>query len=71
MGDTEKKITPDMKILEIMQKYPETEEVIKKYFQGGCFACPAARMESIADGAMVHGLDVDFIIDELNKSAFA
>jgi hybrid cluster-associated redox disulfide protein len=71
MADTEKKITSDMTIFEILQKYPETEEVIKEHFQGGCFACPASRMESIGDGAAVHGLDVDFILDELNKRASA
>lgn len=68
MADT-KKITADMSIDEVLKLYPETADVFRKYFHGGCFACPAARMETLGDGAMVHGLDVDFILGELNKSA--
>ena len=64
-----KKITADMSIDEVLKLYPQTGEVFRKYFHGGCFACPAARMETLGDGAMVHGLDVDFIVGELNKSA--
>jgi hybrid cluster-associated redox disulfide protein len=63
-----KKITADMSIDEVLKLYPETADVFRKYFHGGCFACPAARMETLGDGAMVHGLDVDFIVGELNKS---
>ena len=29
---------------------------------------PAARMENLSEGAMVHGLDIDVLLDELNKS---
>jgi hybrid cluster-associated redox disulfide protein len=68
MADT-KKITADMSIDEVLKLYPETADVFRKYFHGGCFACPAARMETLGDGAMVHGLDVDFIVGELNRSA--
>ena len=67
MADT-KKITADMSIDEVLKLYPETADVFRKYSHGGCFACPAARMETLGDGAMVHGLDVDFIVGELNKS---
>ena len=68
MAET-KKITADMSIDEVLKSHPETAEVFRKYFHGGCFACPASRMETLGDGAMVHGLDVDFIVEELNKKA--
>jgi hybrid cluster-associated redox disulfide protein len=68
MADT-KKITADMSIDEVLRLYPETGEVFRKYFHGGCFACPASRMETLGDGALVHGLDIDFIVGELNKKA--
>ncbi len=68
MGDSKKKITADMSILEVMENFPETADVFRKYFKGGCFACPAARMENLSEGAMVHGLDIDVLLDELNKS---
>ncbi len=68
MSET-KKITADMSIDEVLKLYPETADVFKKYFHGGCFACPASRMETLGDGASVHGLDIDFIVGELNKKA--
>lgn len=68
MVDFKKKITADMSILEVMENFPETADVFRKYFKGGCFACPAARMENLSEGAMVHGLDIDVLLDELNKS---
>jgi hybrid cluster-associated redox disulfide protein len=68
MSDSGKKITADMSIFEVMQNFPETADVFRKFFQGGCFACPAAKMEKLSEGAMVHGLDIEFLLDELNKS---
>ena len=65
----QKKITADMSIFEVMEKYPETADVFRKHFHGGCFACPAARMETLSDGASVHGLNIDDILDELNALA--
>jgi hybrid cluster-associated redox disulfide protein len=64
-----RKITADMSIDEVLRLYPETADIFRKYFHGGCFACPASRMETLGDGATVHGLDVDFIVEELNKKA--
>jgi hybrid cluster-associated redox disulfide protein len=65
----DKKITADMSIFEVMEKYPETADVFRKHFHGGCFACPAARMETLSDGASVHGLNIDDILEELNAAA--
>ncbi len=32
-----------------------------------CLGCPSARNESIAQACMVHGVDVDDLIEELNN----
>ena len=32
-----------------------------------CLGCPSSQMESIAEAAMVHGLDGDMIVDALNE----
>ena len=32
-----------------------------------CLGCPSARNESIAQACMVHGVDVDELIEELNN----
>ena len=60
------KITKDMSITEVVQKYPQTAEVFMS-FGMGCLGCAAARFENIEQGATVHGIDVDALIDALNK----
>ena len=32
-----------------------------------CLGCPSSQMETIAEAAMVHGIDIDEMIDALNK----
>lgn len=63
---SESKITKDMSIIEIAQKYPETLEVFVKYGLG-CIGCAAARYENVEAGAKVHGIDPTELVDELNK----
>ncbi len=59
------KINKEMKIEEVLQKYPETMEVFMKHgFH--CIGCAAASFENIVDGAAVHGIDADKLIKELN-----
>lgn len=62
------KITKNMSIGEVLEKYPATDKVFMKYFGQGCFTCPGAKMEDIAFGATMHGMDADMIVEELNKS---
>jgi len=65
-GRNEMKITKEMTIEDIVSKYPET---IKVFMQAGlgCLGCSAARFENIEQGAMVHGIDVDQLIADLNR----
>ncbi|UCD57503.1 MAG: DUF1858 domain-containing protein [Candidatus Hydrogenedentota bacterium] len=63
----EKKIDANHLIGDVLRDFPETEAVFKKHFGNGCFTCPGARLESIAFGATMHGLDTDAIVRELNK----
>lgn len=59
-------ITKDTVIGEVLEMKPEAIEVIRKYFGEGCFTCPGINMESIDFGAMMHGVDPQQIIDEIN-----
>lgn len=59
-------ITKDMVIGEVLEKKPEAIKVIEKYFGSGCFTCPGMNMESIDFGAMMHGVDPQKMIDEIN-----
>ncbi len=57
-----------MTIAEVVEKYPSTVEVFQR-FGMGCLGCPATQYENVEQGAMVHGLDVEELVDELNKAA--
>jgi hybrid cluster-associated redox disulfide protein len=61
------KINKETTLGEIVENVPGAETVIQKYFHGGCFECPAKKMESLEMGAMLHGHDVNIIIDELKR----
>ncbi|HHT9117840.1 MAG TPA: DUF1858 domain-containing protein [Candidatus Hypogeohydataceae bacterium YC38] len=65
---SEHKITKKSSIGEVIKKYPETEGVLKKYFGSGCFTCPGSKMEDIAFGAMMHNMDPEIIVKELNEA---
>lgn len=61
-------ITKEMTIGEVMEKYPVTEDVFRKYFGTGCFTCPGSKMENIAFGATMHNVDADTVVKELNEA---
>ncbi|MBQ3199569.1 MAG: DUF1858 domain-containing protein [Firmicutes bacterium] len=62
------KITRDMGIIDAVQKYPQIVEVFFE-FGMGCLGCAAAHFETIEQGAMAHGMDVDALMAALNKAA--
>lgn len=59
------KVTKDMIIGEILQI---NQGVIPILMQSGmhCLGCPSSQMESIGDACLVHGIDADTLIEELN-----
>lgn len=61
------KVTRDSIIGQVMKDVPGAEAVIKKYFGNGCFTCPGMNVESIAFGSMMHNLDPEVVIKELNE----
>jgi len=61
------KINKDMKIGDILKKYPETLKVFISY-DLGCVDCPMSEPETINDAADVHGIDVNKFVDDLNKA---
>ena len=64
---TENKITENMNIREVIDKYPETVSVFAKYNMG-CIGCIAASFESLKDIAAVHGTDVKAFVKDLNDA---
>lgn len=61
------KITEETRINDMMKKYPQTRDVMKKY-NLDCFGCMGADQESVRNAAWSHGLDVNSLVDELNKA---
>lgn len=62
---SDKKITKEMSIIEIVQNYPESIEVFARNGLG-CIGCAAARFENLEAGAKVHGIDPDKLVEEIN-----
>jgi len=62
------KITKDMGISEIIQKYPKAFEVFLKY-NLPCIGCAAAHFENIEAIAKEFNIDIDKLLKDLNKIA--
>lgn len=60
-------ITREMFIGEIVRLYPETMKVFEKYGLD-CFECQIADFEALEHGANVHKVDVDVLLNELNRT---
>lgn len=60
------KINKDMVIGDVLDKKPEAQGLIAKYFGTGCFTCPGVRMESLELGAAIHGFNVEDLVNEIN-----
>lgn len=77
MGEEEKKdekktisknfIVKDMSVSDIIIKYPEVFPVFQKHGLH-CVGCFAASFETLEQGAMAHGMDVDKLLKDLNDS---
>ena len=58
-------IDKKMSIEEVVKKYPQTVVVFER-FGLGCVGCQAALFENIQQGAEIHGIDVDALVESLN-----
>jgi hybrid cluster-associated redox disulfide protein len=60
------KVTKDMTVGEILEKDPDAAYSLMSMGLG-CAGCPMSQFETLEQGAMVHGMDADMIIENLNK----
>ncbi|MCY6959747.1 MULTISPECIES: DUF1858 domain-containing protein [Clostridium] len=60
------KITKDMTIGEIIRMDMSKAEILMN-FGMGCVGCPSAQGETIEEAAMVHGIDLNALLEALNK----
>ncbi len=61
------KITKDMTIGELLNICPEAGPALMGIGMY-CLGCPASQGESIEEAAMVHGLDVNYVVDTVNAT---
>jgi len=60
-------ITKDMTIGEVVRNHQETISILME-FGMGCIGCPSAQSETLEEAAAVHGIDVDKLVESLNKA---
>ena len=54
-----------MSILEALETHPGARQVFERYGMG-CSLCIGAQLESIESGAIMHAIDPDEVVAELN-----
>jgi hybrid cluster-associated redox disulfide protein len=69
MNTERRTVTKDSVIGDVIREVPGARDIIQKYFGGGCFTCPGINMESLSFGSMMHNLDPDKIVNEINRLA--
>lgn len=60
-------IDKNMSIGDLVKKHPETMQVFEQHGLG-CIGCQAALFENIEQGAEVHGVDINGLINDLNRA---
>ena len=60
-------IKKEMTITEILTRYPETLPVFQRYGLD-CYDCQIAEFEQLQHGASVHKVDLDTLLEGLNKN---
>ena len=62
------KITKDIMIGDLVEKYPKLAEVLMEEYGFHCIGCMAAGMETLEEGATVHGMnskDIKKMVEDL------
>ncbi len=57
-----------MIIADVLERYPETEEVFRRYLGKSCATCAGSNYEDIYFGATMHNVDADMVVRELNEA---
>ncbi len=63
-------ITKDTLIGDLLRDQEHIDDIAEVLFGIGmhCLGCPSSQMETIAEAAMVHGLDPEELVDRLNMA---
>ena len=66
MKKTKIEVTKVMQIGEILRLNPNVKDVLMG-FGLHCFGCPMSQMETLEEAAVVHGVDVDLMVEKINE----
>lgn len=58
-------ITKEMTIGEILRTNPDVAPILMEAGMH-CLGCPSAQGESLEEAAMVHGMDADVLVQQIN-----
>lgn len=59
-------ITKEMSIAQVLRINRMTAPIFMQYGMH-CLSCPHATAESLEEAGLVHGIDVDALVEDLNK----
>ncbi len=59
-------VSKEMNLRELLTKYPESARVFAAYGIG-CLGCALAHFETIEQGLMAHGINIDDFMKDLNN----
>jgi len=62
-------ITQETVIGQMVESFPATRTVLEARFGSGCFTCPGFATETLAQGAAMHGVEVNALVHELKSAA--
>lgn len=60
------KITADMNVYDVLDKYPELEDVFESHGLT-CIGCPGSSFENIEEAAESHSIDLEALLKSLNE----
>ena len=58
--------TKNMALGELLAINPSVAEILMG-FGLHCFSCPLSQMETLEEAAMVHGVDIDYMLKKINE----
>ena len=58
-------ISKETRIGELLVTFPEAAQILMEIGMH-CLGCPSSQMETVEEAAMVHGIDPDALVKEIN-----
>lgn len=66
MSENKLVVTGDMILADVIRLEPKVLGILMMYGLA-CIGCPISQLETVEEAAMVHGIEPEFLIDELNR----